>query len=92
MVPREQSRRHACRMASSRQRSPHRFARLSTAPDDLFDYAQPPRPRAKPHQTEPSAILVTDDWPDIVPITDAELRVMEAHFADALDGIFGPKA
>jgi hypothetical protein len=24
------------------------------------------------------AITVTDDWPEIVPITDAELRVMEA--------------
>lgn len=79
-------------MASNRQRSPHHFTGLSATPADLFDYAQPPRPRAKSHQAEPSAILVTDDWPDIVPITDAELRVMEAHFADVFDGIFGPKA
>jgi hypothetical protein len=79
-------------MASNRRRSPHRFARLSATPGDLFDYVQPPRPRAKSHQAEPPAILVTDDWPDIVPITDAELRVMESHFADVLDGIFGPKA
>lgn len=43
-------------------------------------------------QTEPSAILVTDDWPDVVPISDVELRVMEAHFADVLGGILGPKA
>jgi hypothetical protein len=79
-------------MASNRQRSPHRFAGLSAPPDDLFDYVQPLRPRAKSHQADPSAILVTDDWPDIVPTTDAELRVMEAHFAGVLDGIFGPKA
>ncbi|MGH8244031.1 MAG: hypothetical protein ACRETY_11865 [Steroidobacteraceae bacterium] len=65
---------------------------MSAPPDDLFDYVQPPRPRAGPHQAEPSAILVTDDWPEIMPITDAELRVMEAHFADVLDEIFGPKA
>jgi len=92
MVPREQSGRHASSMASRRQRSPRRFARLSAAPDDLFDYVQPPRPRARPPQSEPSVILVTDDWPDVVPITDAELRVMEAHFADVLGEILGPKA
>ena len=92
MVPREQARLHAYTMVSNRQRSPHRFARLSIAPDDLLDYVQSPRPRAKPHQAEPSAILVMDDWPDVVPITDAELRVMEAHFADVLDRILGPKA
>jgi len=31
---------------------------------------------------------VTDDWPEIVPITEAELQVMEGHFADELDAIF----
>jgi len=35
---------------------------------------------------------VTDDWPEIVPITEAELRVMEGHFAEELDAIFGPRA
>jgi hypothetical protein len=92
MVPRERSGLHACSMASRRQRSPRRFARLSAAPDDLFDYVQPPRPRDRAPQTEPSAILVSDDWPDVVPVTDAELRVMEAHFADVLGEILGPKA
>jgi hypothetical protein len=32
------------------------------------------------------------DWPEIVPITDAELRVMESHFAEELDELFGPRA
>lgn len=38
------------------------------------------------------AITVTDDWPEVVPVTEAELRVMEGHFAEELDGIFGPRA
>lgn len=38
------------------------------------------------------AIIVTDDWPRNVPITDAELRVMESHFAEELDELFGPRA
>lgn len=81
-------------MADNRQRSRHRSRRLSALPDDLYDYARQPRPRVKPHRADGvgPAIVVTDDWPDIVPITKAELRVMEAHFADVLDEIFGPKA
>ncbi|MFN3624578.1 MAG: hypothetical protein ACK4TP_11005 [Hyphomicrobium sp.] len=37
-------------------------------------------------------IRVTDDWPEVVPITEAELRVMEGHFAEELDELFGPRA
>ena len=33
---------------------------------------------------------VTDDWPDRVPITDAELDVFEAWFGDLFDELFGP--
>ena len=62
-------------------------------PEDLYDYARPPAPRAgrSPLRLE-EAITVTDDWPEIVPITDAELRVMESHFAEELDELFGPRA
>ena len=34
---------------------------------------------------------VTDDWPDRVPITDAELDVFEAWFGDLFDELFGPR-
>lgn len=37
-------------------------------------------------------IAVTDDWPEVVPITDAEARVIESHFAEELDDLFGPLA
>jgi len=36
-------------------------------------------------------ITVTDDWPEIAPITEAELRVIEGCFAEELDEIFGPR-
>jgi hypothetical protein len=57
---------------------------------DLYDYARPNlRLPAKRPLSDNPRISVTDDWPEVVPITDAELRVIEAHFADILDEIFG---
>lgn len=35
--------------------------------------------------------LVTDDLPDRIPITEAELDFIEAHFADLLDELFGAR-
>lgn len=35
-------------------------------------------------------IAVSDDWPDLVPISDAELRVIEGHLRSELDKLFGP--
>jgi hypothetical protein len=62
-------------------------------PEGLYDYARPPAPRAlRPSSRLEGAITVTDDWPEIVPITEAELRVIEGHFAEELDAIFGPRA
>ncbi|MGH9902619.1 MAG: hypothetical protein ACRD68_12495, partial [Pyrinomonadaceae bacterium] len=34
------------------------------------------------------AIVVTDDWPEQVPIGDAELRVIEGHLRKELDDMF----
>ncbi len=31
-----------------------------------------------------------DDWPEPVPITDAELDVFEAWFGDFFEELFGP--
>jgi hypothetical protein len=65
----------------------------SGAPEDLFDYAQPAAPRAGSSRAcSDKPIKVTDDWPEVVPITEAELRVMEGHFAEELDAMFGPRA
>ncbi|PCD04790.1 hypothetical protein COC42_07830 [Sphingomonas spermidinifaciens] len=35
-------------------------------------------------------MAVIDDWPYVLPITDAEVRIIEAHFGDVLDDLFGP--
>jgi hypothetical protein len=62
-------------------------------PEDLYDYARPPAPRAGRSPVCPATpIAVTDDWPETVPITEAELRVIESHFAIELDELFGPFA
>jgi hypothetical protein len=69
----------------SRQRiSPGRL------PDDL--YIQPvPWPRlGRPPKHDLSTWTVTDDWPDAVPISNAEVDVFEAWFGDLFDELFGP--
>ena len=43
---------------------------------------------ARPSTTV-EAWTVTDDWPNPVPISDAELDVFEAWFGDLFDELFG---
>jgi hypothetical protein len=56
---------------------------------DLHDYVQAPPQRACVGKPE-TQIAVSDDWPDQVPISDAELRVIEGHLRSELDKLFGP--
>lgn len=64
---------------------------------DLYDYVprvrSTPRARPRPALTsdEERVIHIQDDWPDVVPISEAELRVVEGHLGDVLDELFGPK-
>ena len=46
--------------------------------------------RQAPRQNRKTSITVTDDWPQAVPVTDHEARIIEAFFADVLDDLFGP--
>lgn len=51
---------------------------------------QPPPTRAsKRGNTANAPIIVTDDWPEQVPIGDAELRVIEGGLREELDALFG---
>ncbi len=81
----------------------HRINRgrpLQTAPgklpDDLYDYSDDPAPRISPLRASPPHVFdveklpVIDDWPDEVPITEAEIQVFERWFADVFDEMFGP--
>ena len=69
----------------SRQR-----ASLGILPDDLYIPIEPWRRISRPARHDLSTWTVTDDWPDSVPITDAELNVFEAWFGDLFNELFGP--
>ncbi len=74
-----------------RRRAPRQWAE---GLDDLQDYMRAPprrRPKVRAHAVEDDGpIVVTDDWPEQVPIGDAELRVIEGHLREELDALFGP--
>jgi hypothetical protein len=59
---------------------------------DFYDYARASvsRPR-RPRREEVWRPLITDDLPDRIPITEAELDIIEAHFAVLLDELFGAR-
>jgi len=63
---------------------------LGILPDDLYIPIEPWPRSGRPAKHDLSAWTVTDDWPDAVPITDAELDVFEAWFGDLFDALFGP--
>jgi hypothetical protein len=80
-------------MAQKRRHARRVLPVWSGAPENLFDYARPTARRAgRSRACSEEPIRVTEDWPDGVPITEAELRVIEGHFAEKLDAIFGPRA
>jgi hypothetical protein len=76
-------------MASS-QKSQRRHAPDGALFDDLYDYVAAParhgRRRAKRDRTP---LMVTDDWPEDVPVTEAEIAVFEAWFGEFFDELFG---
>ncbi|WP_342628410.1 hypothetical protein AAC691_21445 [Nguyenibacter vanlangensis] len=61
-------------------------------PKDLYAYAEArPLPRiGRPPKCEPETWTVTDDWPDPLPVTQAEIDLFEAWFGDFFDELFGP--
>ncbi|MGI6247321.1 MAG: hypothetical protein ACOYJQ_16365 [Pseudochelatococcus sp.] len=66
-------------------------------PDDLYDYANDPTPAERLPRREPSPHIfdieklpIIDDWPERVPVTEAEIDIFERYFGDVLDRLFGP--
>lgn len=63
-------------------------------PDDLYDYADDRRSShgASHGSDEEGArighIAVIDDWPENVPVTEAEVDIFERYFGDLLDRLF----
>ena len=74
-----------------RGRNKHRRRVLADAqPLDLHDYARMPVAnfgRPAKHNVEEWA--VTDDWPERVPVTQAEIDIFDAWFGDLFDELFG---
>ena len=62
---------------------------MGAVPSDLYDYLRPVAPSGKRRRAQ-EPIKITDDWPEVVPITEAEVRIIEAYFGDVLDELFGP--
>ena len=58
----------------------------------MYDYARPRTRRlGRPTPEEPSTWTVTDDWPEDVPVTEAEIEVFEAWFGDLFDELFSTR-
>lgn len=72
------------------QKSRRQCSALSAAaPEDLHDYARRPTRRARrSRKVDPIEWTVTDDWPEDVPVTEAEVDVFEAWFGDLFDELF----
>ncbi|ENR5136376.1 hypothetical protein ACEWHB_001463 [Pseudomonas aeruginosa] len=85
-------------MRAHRRRAPRGRPHLPAPralPDDLYDYNDDPALRISPPRESLSGAFdveklpVIDDWPDEVPITEAEIQVFERWFGDVFDEMFG---
>lgn len=63
---------------------------LGVLPDDLYIELEPLRRVGRPPKHDLETWAITDDWPEHVPVTQAELEVFEAWFGDLFDELFGP--
>jgi len=79
-------------MAHAQKSRPLRSGNAGVTPSDLYDYVTPPRRAVgRPPRRDPATWIVTDDWPEHVPVSEAEIDVYEAWFGDLFDRIFGDR-
>jgi hypothetical protein len=83
-------------MARRRKFRPQDVTAPGGVPIDLYDYAHPSASRSSwkvsPSRLDPDdprTWTVRDDWPEEVPVIDAEIEVFEAWFGDLFDELFG---
>lgn len=63
---------------------------MARRPDPISGSEEsPPRVIRRRRRGDDTPIKVTDDWPGMAPITNEEVRVIEAFFGDLLDELFG---
>ena len=71
---------------------PRNSRSVGSLPDDLYDYLLPTiRRRGRPAKKKRSEWTVNDDWPEDVPIAEAEIEVFEARFGDLFDELFSTR-
>lgn len=74
------------RRSHSSNRYPTYRSAPGRLPDNLYTYAETPPPRRRTRSPPASAPLtITDDWPEYIPVTEAEIAVFEAWFGDILE-------
>ena len=79
-------------MARSQESRQRRLVPLAAGLGDLHDYARRPTRRARPsRKVDPIEWTVTDDWPEDVPVTEAEIEVFEAWFGDLFDELLSTR-
>jgi len=79
-------------MARRRKSGPQDIAAPGQVPNDLHDYARSHAPRpGRSAPEDPITWTVTDDWPDDVPVTEAEIEVFEAWFGNLFDELFSTR-
>jgi len=68
-----------------------------TLPDDLFEYDNDPAPRNGVQRSDMpllgsdgQTMRVTDDWPEDIPVTEAEIQIFERWFGDVFDELLRP--
>lgn len=75
-----------------------RHAPPKALPDDLYAYGDDPAPRpgrrrASSHDAfDIDELAVSDDWPEQIPVTVAEVEIFERYFGDVLDRLLHPAA
>jgi hypothetical protein len=85
-------------MARRRKSRTQDIAAPGGVPIDLYDYAHPSASRSSRKVShsrldpdDPSTWTVRDDWPEEVPVTDAEIEVFETWFGDLFDELFSTR-
>jgi hypothetical protein len=63
-------------------------AGFGVLPEDLYVKVEPWPRTGRPVKHGLEVWRVTDDWPERVPVTAAEIDVFEAWFGDILDELF----
>lgn len=76
----------------TRPRRSRTHDRTSDEPVDVYDYAhRRARRLRRPVADDPTSWTVTDDWPEELPVTEAEIEVFEAWFGDLFEELFSTR-